>query len=118
MTVLVCQPMHDDNKGFPIAPTAENLAAALKRAADAEDNLRAEVRSNQALVAEVKALRDSNVNLRGAFDAAKQIIHEAARQAEAMDGLREELKARDQTIADLKRRCQDNDDGTIFDGED
>jgi peptidoglycan hydrolase CwlO-like protein len=52
--------MHDDNKGFPVAPTAENLAAALKRAADAEDNLRAEVRSNQALVAEYKTAVDAH----------------------------------------------------------
>lgn len=49
---------HTPGSGYSSAPTIENMQRADKRAADAEENLRTEVRSNQALVAEVKDLRE------------------------------------------------------------
>jgi hypothetical protein len=114
--------MHDDNKGFPIAPTAENLAAAIKRAADAEDNLRAEVRSNQALVAEVTFLRETVTRQREeikSLDAAASAINDGMRivienlrialatEKHLANECAEVIKARDQTIADLRQKIKD-----------
>jgi chromosome segregation ATPase len=55
------QPYASQTKdGFPVALTPENFAAAVKRATDAEDHLRREVASSQALQAEV-AERDAEI---------------------------------------------------------
>lgn len=82
--------MKDNNQGFPPALTHENLAAALKRAADAEDHLRREVASNQALIALAK----------------DRTISAALQDKSTIAKLREQLQARDQTIADLQDKIE------------
>lgn len=124
--------MRDNNQGFPRALTYENLAAALKRAADAEGHLRREVASNQALIArQTEMERQFSIYRTKAWDARKESdsseerlrmsrrsmannlkkhcevsTTEIAKRDVTISGLREQLKARDQTIADLQTDLQ------------
>ena len=124
--------MQDKNQGFPPALTNENLAAALKRAADAEDHLRREIASNQALIArQTEMERQFSIYRTKAWDARKESdsseerlrmsrrsmannlkkhcevsTTEIAERDATISGLREQLQAHDQTIADLQDKIE------------
>lgn len=124
--------MQGNNQGFPPELTHENLAAALKRAADAEDHLRREVARNQALASsQAEAERLMSIYRTRAWETRKEIdsaterlrmsrrsmadnlkkhvedsTTEVADRDAIISSLRKQLQARDQTIADLQTDLQ------------
>ncbi len=93
--------MQYNNQGSPPALTHENLAAAIKRADDAEDSLRREVASYQALAAMIRE-RDTVKACRVIIERDETIFR---LQSELL-AHSEMIKARDQMIADLKDDLQ------------
>lgn len=104
-------------EGFPRTLTQADIDTLYKRAIDAEDHLRREVASNQALIATVQHLRGVEGNLDASITTLRNIIDELRAKFIAEKHLADDaveiIKARDQTIADLQKELQEWKDAAL-----